>query len=945
MAISPTSLSHQLPKYREATAAPSYHEAPLFAAPPGEAFAHLSAMDWSFSDDYTRFLAHDIHPYPAKFIPQIPGTLIATLSARGELVLDCFGGSGTTALEAVRLGRRALSIDANPLSALLGRAKTARVDAAAALELNGFQAALLSELQSISSTKLLLSKYSSHAPYIPNREKWFSESAYAELCLIKSRIASLESAVAKDLALVALSRIAIRASFQDSETRYKSVVREVLPGETLKRYLREFSSVMDSVAENEASIRYGVSEFMTGDVRDLRGSGVRDASVDLIVTSPPYGNATDYHLYHRFRLLWLGFDPTALGRIEIGSHLKHQREESGFESYYADLSQAVQTMARVLRPSRYAALVLGDSIYEGVRHDPAERIQGDASQLGFDACHVIDRPVHNVKRSFAHAGRRATVERIVIMRRRSQQTTVTLSPPPYKMWPYERALRLREAGLEAKGQAKIDPASTLFVDAAPDRMQRYRGLVFSHSVAFDGTAQPTWQAIIENGAATSAAGRKDPKYVTHGLHTYKGKFYPQLAKALLNLADLHEGARVLDPFCGSGTTLLESHLNGCAAYGCDLNPLAAKIARAKIDVLQTNPDVLTEAVRTVLETMDSIPSALPSMLSEFGADCHEEIARWFPPLVARKLNWVLKVIRKNSAGAVRDFLEVILSDIIREVSHQDPTDLRIRYRKELAQDADVIGLYRANLELQFARIEKFWKVRGWAPFAFYEARAIDGDNRSSETYSRLGIDKNSVDLILTSPPYGTALPYIDTDRLSLLTIMGLSSSARRPLEAALTGSREISVGERRRMEAGLSEDAPLPRRCTTFIEDLRSRLSLDKSAGFRKRNMPALMTRYLRDMAEVFENIYPLCKPGADAMIVIGDNKMIVSGEPLVIPTTQLVSDVATSFGFREVERISISVTTENMLHQKNAITENVVLRLRRPVRRNRTAGPNSGHR
>ena len=84
----------------------------------------LRGVDWAFSDANTLYLSHDIHPYPAKFIPQIPATLIATLSAPGDCVLDPFGGSGTTALEALRLGRRALSVDANPICEIIGRVKT-----------------------------------------------------------------------------------------------------------------------------------------------------------------------------------------------------------------------------------------------------------------------------------------------------------------------------------------------------------------------------------------------------------------------------------------------------------------------------------------------------------------------------------------------------------------------------------------------------------------------------------------------------------------------------------------------------------------------------------------------------------------------------------------------------------------------------------------------------
>ena len=504
-----------------------------------------------------------------------------------------------------------------------------------------------------------------------------------------------------------------------------------------------------------------------------------------------------------------------------------------------------------------------------------------------------------------------------------------LLPPPYKLWPYERVLRLTEAGLKGLAAEGHDPDKAITVPTEAEGGLRARSLAFTHGYIEDGATRPTWQAILENGAAANPAARKDPKYVTHGLHAYKGKFYPQLAKSLLNLAALDEGALVLDPFCGSGTSLLEAYLNGRSAFGIDLNPLAAKIARAKTDILQTPPDLLTEAVDAILGTIAEGAARAPQQLTEFPEDCHDEIQKWFAKSVAYKINWLLRLIRKNSAGTVRDFLEVVLSGVIRDVSQQEPTDLRVRYRKELLSDADVLGLFKINLETQFARIEKFWRVRGWAPHQFHEVRAVHGDNRSEATYALNGLTAGSVDFVLTSPPYGTALPYIDTDRLSLLAIMGMHNSSRRPIEASLIGSREISVQERRHLES-LDARHGLPLSCSAVLKKMERRLAGDPDAGFRKRNMPALMTRYLKDMDAVFSNLHVVCKDRAEAMIVIGDNRMEIGGTPFLIPTTQMVADIGKSHGFDELQRIDISVTTENLLHQKNAITENVVLRLRK---------------
>jgi DNA modification methylase len=912
----------------EEVISPTYLERSLFLSTPEDVFSNLKEFDWSFVDDDTEFLAHDIHPYPAKFIPQIPGNMIALLSARGELVLDPFGGSGTTALEAIRLGRRALSIDANPLSELIGRTKTAAIDREAARELHGMNAALKAEMQELpNDPRILVERHRRHAPTIPNRDKWFADSAFGELCLIKSRIADLTTEPARDVALVALSRIALRASFQDSETRYKSVPRDVPVGETLRRFLKEFKSALDTVAANEAATRYGISKFLSADARKLPKDAVPDGSVDLIVTSPPYGNATDYHLYHRFRLLWLGHDPAKLATVEIGSHLKHQRERSGFKSYFTDLEASVREMARVLRAGRYAVLVLGNSIYEGQPHDPAALLSENARELGFDASCLIERPVHATKRSFTQAGRRATSEWILVLRRTPNGTRTALAVPPYKQWPYERILRVREIDAIAGTKPEGKPDAVLAVDAKGANFQCLRRLAFSHSVIGDGMSpEPTWQAVLENGGTA----RKDPKYVTHGLHPYKGKFYPQLAKGLLNLAKADEGAILLDPFCGSGTTLLEGYLGGLVAHGCDMNPLAAKIARAKTDILDTEPDVLIEAVGALQEALARPPQKFPCASTAFPEACLDEIDRWFPAAVVGKLAWLKAEIAKVSAGAVRDFLEVVLSSVIREVSQQEPTDLRIRYRKTLLMDADLFTAFGDQLAVQVARIESFWRVRGRAPCRFHRASTVEGDNRKAETMMRLGLTQGSVDFVLTSPPYATALPYIDTDRLSLLVLFGLSSLERRPLESSITGSREISPADRKRFDAQSVEETGLPVSSVKFLKQMRSRLAKDADAGFRKQAVPALLMRYLVDMEAALRNVHAFCQRGAHAMIVIADNRTEIGGASLRIPTTDLVEDIAESVGFERMERIDISVTTENYLHQKNAITENVVLHMRR---------------
>lgn len=897
----------------------------------------LQSTDWSFTIDDTGFLTHDLHPYPAKFIPQIPGHCIAKLSLPGELVLDPFGGSGTTALEAVRLGRRALSTDANAVGTLIGRVKTCNLDRTAARDLHAIRSALTTRVVDLPDAGSLCTENGEYIPDIPNIDKWFPITSRGELAVVRSRIARMKSEKARDVALLALSRIVLAVSFQDSETRYSSKPHDIPQGETLKRFLVALDAIVRNVVTTQAAIRYGVCDFVTADTRELGHDVCKPGTVDLIITSPPYGNANDYHLYHRFRLFWLGHDPRQLGKIEIGSHLRHQRESSGFDAYLAEMEQSLSGMHRLLRPGRYAVLVVGDAIYKKVLYPVAEALSQTAEGMGFETVCIVEREIHTTKRSFVAAGRRATTEKLLVIRKPPEKVAVWFVSPPYKLWPYEGVLRGREiesiVGVPTNGHN----GESFSLKLDPYAMTKARRLVFTHAVGMNALdTDPTWQAIIENGFVLQQSARKDPKYVTHGLHPYKGKFYPQLAKGLMNLCTLPSGASVFDPFCGSGTTLLEGYLNGHRTFGCDMNPVAAKIAKAKVGILDVNPDVVREALGTLVGQIEDAPTRPVNEREQFDPSCLDEISNWFPDPVISKLNWLLAAIRSVSEGVIRDFLEVVLSSIIREVSQQDLTDLRIRRRKEPIKDADVFKMYLDALDTQYTRVEKFWSVRGYSPNRFRPSRVMEADSRNRETLDALGLARNTVDLVLTSPPYATALPYIDTDRLSLLVLFGMNSSARRPVEQHLVGSREIITKERRQLEQTINDRANgLPESVCDYLQELHRRVS-EADVGFRRKNMPALLQRFFQDIASVLKNCCQVLRPDGEAMIVIGDNRMRVDGDFERIATTDFVQDIAVNCGMELIERIDISVTTENLVHIKHAITENVVLRLKSPRKRKR---------
>jgi DNA modification methylase len=886
----------------------------------------LANLDWSFTDDDTAYLAHELHPYPAKFIPQIPANLISALSLRGELVWDPFGGSGTAALEALLLGRRVISSDVNPLATLITEAKCRALSP----EQRDLLRALHTRLGALAATsdvEQLLGRawknVEQQVPQIPKLDRWFSPTAVRELAYIKGEIGALGDPHAERFASVVLSSIVNSVSNQDGETRYAHRVKALSPGRALQLYSRALADGLAKHGPMEDLLGYRRPTALTLDARSPALPVPAD-SVDLVVTSPPYANATDYHLYHRFRLFWMGFDPRQMAQAEIGSHLRHQREGRGFELYIADMQPAIKAIATRLRVGRYAVLILGDSVFSGETISTTAALSEVAKELGLEVVGVVSRPVHSTRRSFIAAARRTRSEDLLILRRPATAVGVYFRPAPYRMWEYEDGLRHREIASVLKVEP-VEKGDALFAELSPYELDRAQRLAFTHVLEAEGGSPRwrTWQAILENGEVK--ANRKDPKYCTHGIHPYKGKFYPQLCKSLLNLADLEPGATVLDPFCGSGTVLLEAQLNGHAAIGCDLNPLAVLISRAKTTVPTTSAVVLDYALKEFSDRV-ALDKSEESDFEFFRPDLRGEIKRWFPLPVASRLGWLLSEVDRVPNSGAQLILRVLLSGIVRQISQQEPADLRVRRRKQLLEDAPVIGLFRARVEEFRKRLLEFGERSSSAPVAFQPATVIEGDSRNPEIFSGL---TNKVDCIITSPPYATALPYIDTDRLSILAIQGIESSRRAQLDRDLIGSREVRDRERLALEHSLlSADLENTLGSSTAAEIIRrvSRLNGAKDVGFRRRNMAPLLYRYFDDMHQVVSNLARLVVPGGRVFFVIGDNKTTAGGRLVEIQSGKALAEIGKSVGWELAETIPITVTREALLHSHNSITDNTVL-------------------
>ncbi len=508
----------------------------------------------------------------------------------------------------------------------------------------------------------------------------------------------------------------------------------------------------------------------------------------------------------------------------------------------------------------------------------------------------------------------------------------------YRYFPYERELARREA--QTIAGAKIEEyESGLLVLLNPDkaksiaRLTYFKGIQTGLSIIVPDQARLE-ASVNKNGNAWHSdiepmpiLRRQSTRYSAHGLHDYRGKFNPQVVRAVGNLLGLEAGEWVLDPFCGSGTTLLEAAHIGWNCAGLDVNPLGVMIANAKVTAFKTSPKILNdESERLITELEKSAPKISVNWRTQLPSIDYLE--SWFTEPVLKQLMFALNRIERVKTKKLQDVFRVVLSDICRDVSLQDPGDLRIRRRKDAEDNYEVIPLFIDALRSKVSSVirarEQITPKKAQQLALFTDARSGKSLQKFLNENKRLGFDA-----AITSPPYANALPYIDTQRLSLCLLGLIQSSEIRGTERSLIGNREISDAERVQMEALLrTNSAKLPQDVSTFCKMLLD-MADHREHGFRKRNVPALAYKYFSQMAEMFEAVRQVMRSGGRYALLVGSNKTNLKGEEIVINTPELLASVAASRGWMIDETLKFETYQRFDVHKKNSIRGEVLLILR----------------
>lgn len=346
----------------------------------------LRRVDWSFRNRVKKSAIEAIHPYPAKFIGEIPRALIEILPLPKDTgILDPFSGSGTTLVEAQRVGLTSVGIDLNPIACLIARVKTSSIA-------EGFIDAVeevIGRARGISSLQAL---------GIPNVDHWFKKDVQLAVGALAQTIAEDRYGSWLDQLRLALSSILVRVSNQDSDTRYAAVDKKISYDDVFDLFRTSASKITRALAEQPRSLAKAC--VLEANTLEVQASDIT-IPIGLVVTSPPYPNAYEYWLYHKYRMWWLGFDPLSVKEKEIGARAHFFKKNPHTADLFVEQMRGTFLLINsVLVKGGFVCFVVGRSKIHGEIIDNGDIIERVAEEVGLEVVSRFDRVINAARKSF-----------------------------------------------------------------------------------------------------------------------------------------------------------------------------------------------------------------------------------------------------------------------------------------------------------------------------------------------------------------------------------------------------------------------------------------------------------------------------------------------------------------------------------------------------------------
>lgn len=362
----------------------------------------------------------------------------------------------------------------------------------------------------------------------------------------------------------------------------------------------------------------------------------------------------------------------------------------------------------------------------------------------------------------------------------------------------------------------------------------------------------------------------DQSILTHGLHKYPAKFFPELPRWIIKRYS-NEGDTILDPFSGSGTANVEALLSKRHSVGIDVDPFSRFLSKVK-----TTPIAKGELDFSKKLLLRLIVNYKPSKVSNRDIPLFPYRDNWFNKEIILELAYLKKkILSLDVSQNTKDFYKICFSSVLRSVSNADDNCTRTVVRKKLNKmvyPADALKRFTERILINIPKVIEFSES---APQGIKVDFPDKQDARNISSYH-----EGYFDLALTSPPYCNAVDYPRTHQLELYWL-GLANGSLTQLKREHVGTESVLLKEYRELHK-------------TYVKQADTTISRIYKKDPRR---AFIAYKYLSDMRQNLIEVHGKLKKGGRYVVVVGNNK--IRNE--LFESWKYIIDIADLIGF-EIE-------------------------------------------
>ena len=376
------------------------------------------------------------------------------------------------------------------------------------------------------------------------------------------------------------------------------------------------------------------------------------------------------------------------------------------------------------------------------------------------------------------------------------------------------------------------------------------------------------------------------KEYTHCYHNYPAMMIPQVARALISeYKPAGKVKRLFDPYMGSGTSLVEANICGIDAIGTDLNPLARLISKVKTTHFDED---------LVKKSFSYIQSKLFFYHDSFVEDRDfsriSNFSFWYNEENLLKLSYLSQLIKK--CEGCEDFFNVVLSEVVREVSFTRNSEFK-RYKMSESQlkhfSPDTFRLFETKAIRNIKGLSQFNQIKN-------NATSVICDFNSVYDIPGERIKEGSVDMVVTSPPYGDSRTTVAYGQFSRWSNEWFGFDEAKCLDNILMGGKKYK-------EVSLQ------------AKSIASELDQVKQIDFKRYQE---IVSFLSDYFDSIANVAKCIRLGGVVCYVVG-NRTVKSVQ---IPLDYFTVETFTKFGFRHIDTIVREIPNKRMPSRNSPTNE-----------------------